>query len=103
VAAGLALMLHAHTDGNPLFLVTAVDHLSVCGLLEQIADGVAVRGELTTLERHIPGSLQELFETQILGLQPFEISVLEAGSVAGLEFGAQAVAAAIRAEAAGRS
>jgi DNA-binding winged helix-turn-helix (wHTH) protein/tetratricopeptide (TPR) repeat protein len=98
VPGGLALTLHAHTDGNPLFLVTAVDHLSVRGFLEETARGVTVRGELTTLERHIPGSLQELFETQILDLQPFEISVLEAGAIVGLEFGAQAVAAAIGAE-----
>jgi hypothetical protein len=39
-----------------------------------------------------------LFETQILGLEPFEVSVLEAGAVVGLEFGAQAVAAAIGTE-----
>ncbi len=98
VPVGLASILHAHTDGSPLFLVTAVDHLIGRGDLEQTAGGVAVRGELAALERHIPGSLHELFETQILGLEPFEISVLEAASLVGFEFGAQAVAAAIDAE-----
>lgn len=91
----LARLLHAHTDGNPLFLVTAVDYLVAQGWLERTEDGVALRAELDVLERHIPGSLQELVEVQALGLDQFEVTVLEAASVAGLEFGAQAVAAAL--------
>ena len=91
----LARLLHAHTEGNPLFLVTAVDFLVARGWLARGDGGVTVRAELETIERHIPGSLQELVELQILGLDELEIAVLEAASVAGFEFGAQAVAAAL--------
>src|SRR6185369_3980893 len=61
--------------------------------------GVTLHADLETLERHIPGSLQELVELQIRELEPLQVAVLEAASVAGLEFGAQAVAAALDADA----
>src|SRR5207247_1618441 len=86
----LARLLHAHTEGNPLFLVTAVDFLVARGWLAHGDGGVTVRAELETIERHIPGSLQELVELQILGLDELEIAVLEAASVAGCGFGARA-------------
>ena len=95
VPAPLARLLHAQTEGNPLFLVTAVDFLIARGLLEPGDRGAVLRADLETLERQIPGSLQEMVEAHILDLEPLGVAVLEAASVAGLEFGAQAVSAAL--------
>jgi DNA-binding winged helix-turn-helix (wHTH) protein/tetratricopeptide (TPR) repeat protein len=94
----LTRLLHAQTEGNPLFLVTAVNFLVARGWLEQSDGGVTVRTEPETLERHIPGSLRDLVEMQVVDLDGFETAVLEAASVAGFEFGAQAVAAALGVE-----
>src|SRR5439155_856288 len=79
------------------FLATAVDHLVARGWLEQGDQGAIVATDFETLERHIPGSLRDLVELQVVGLEEFQVAVLEAASVAGLEFGAQAVAAALEA------
>ena len=95
--APLARLLHAQSEGNPLFLATAVDHLVARGWLEQGDQGAIVATDFETLERHIPGSLRDLVELQVVGLEEFQVAVLEAASVAGLEFGAQAVAAALEA------
>jgi tetratricopeptide (TPR) repeat protein len=90
----LARVLHRHTEGNPLFLATAVDHLVAHGWLEPGDDGPTLRTDVATLEGHIPGSLRDLVEAQLIDLDELEVTVLEAGSVAGIEFGAQTVAAA---------
>jgi DNA-binding winged helix-turn-helix (wHTH) protein/tetratricopeptide (TPR) repeat protein len=90
----LARVLHRHTEGNPLFLTTAVDYLVGRGWLEPGDDGSILHADVETLEGHIPGSLRALVEAQLLDLDELEVAVLEAGSVAGLEFGAQTVAAA---------
>lgn len=91
----LSRLLHTHTDGNPLYLVTAVDTLLDQGLVDATATGLALRANLDELERHVPKSLAELVDAQLLELDPLVISMLEAGSVAGLSFPAQAVAAAV--------
>src|SRR5581483_6927451 len=88
----LARLLHAHTDGNPLFLVTAVDYLIGRRWIEPGGDGIVVTADESVLERHVPGSLHDLVEAQIVGLEPEQVAVLEAGSAAGFEFGAQAAA-----------
>ena len=95
--APLARLLHAQSEGNPLFLATAVDHLVARGWLEQGDQGAIVATDFETLERYIPGSLRDLVELEVRGLEEFQVAVLEAGSVTGPEFGAQVVAAALEA------
>ena len=94
----LVQLLHTQSEGNPLFLVTAVDYLIARGWLQQGDQGATLQADLETLERQIPGSLRDLVEMQVVGLEPLEVAVLEAASVVGLEFGAQAVAAALEVE-----
>jgi DNA-binding winged helix-turn-helix (wHTH) protein len=95
VPSALVRFLHMQTEGNPLFLVTAVDHLTSQGLVDGGPHGVVLRVELRTLEQHIPGSLRDLVEMQVTDLVALDVSVLEAASVAGLEFGAQTVSGAL--------
>jgi predicted ATPase/DNA-binding winged helix-turn-helix (wHTH) protein len=94
----LARVLHQHTEGNPLFLVTVVQDLVARGLLVERAGhwvltqaGEAVAGE-------VPQSLRQLIEQHLERLPAAEQQVLEAGSVAGVEFAAAAVAAGVRKE-----
>jgi DNA-binding winged helix-turn-helix (wHTH) protein/predicted ATPase len=86
----LAHVIHQRTDGNPLFMVNVVGYL--------IAQGVMFTDEsLEEVRARIPESLRQMIEKQVLRLSPEEQRVLEAASVAGMEFSAAAVATGIEA------
>ncbi|MBI3249631.1 MAG: AAA family ATPase [Deltaproteobacteria bacterium] len=85
--------LHHHTGGNPLFLVSLVDDLVTRGLLAQDGKGWALQGEVEMIG--IPETIRHLVARQRERLPLEEQRVLEAASVAGMEFSAAAVAAAL--------
>jgi DNA-binding winged helix-turn-helix (wHTH) protein/predicted ATPase len=95
----LARLIHRHTDGNPLFMVAAVEDLLKQHVLVQEAGHWALHGELATVESRVPGNVQQLIEQQIERLSPEDRRVLEVASVAGMEFSAAAVAAGTETEA----
>src|SRR5262245_29713677 len=93
--AALARLIHERTDGSPLFMVNVVDYLVDQGLIAQV-DGkweFKVETEKFTLET--PENVRQMIEKQIDRLVKEEQRVLEAASVAGAEFSAAAVAAAL--------
>jgi tetratricopeptide (TPR) repeat protein len=92
---GLAAVLHRRTDGNPLFLVTVVDELVRQGVLREGAAGWELVGGLEAVATGVPESLRQLIEQQLEQLPPDDGAILEAASVAGVEFSAVAVAAGI--------
>ena len=94
----LAPVIHARTDGNPLFMVNMVDYLLVDrGLLPNSRE--ASEAELAeTLRVHRLDSLRsirQMIERNLERLKPEEQAVLEGASVAGAEFSAATVAAAL--------
>ena len=89
----LARMFHQRTGGNPLFLVSLVEDLVIQGAFVQTHDGWRLQEE-TAAER-IPESIRHLVARQRERLAPVEQTLLEAASVAGMEFSAAAVAAAL--------
>jgi predicted ATPase len=91
----LARLVHQRTEGNPLFMVTLVDSWLTEGvLLEQ--DGVwALAAAVEALHNSVPDSLRQLIDRQLDGLSAGEQRMLEAASVAGVEFSAAAVAAGL--------
>jgi DNA-binding winged helix-turn-helix (wHTH) protein/tetratricopeptide (TPR) repeat protein len=95
VPDAVAAVVHAHTDGNPLFMVGLVDHLLARGWL--IEDGGAWRLTATpaTIEQDVPADIQQLIEGQLRLVSRAERDVLEVASVAGVTFDAPAVAAGI--------
>jgi predicted ATPase len=93
--ADLAHFLHQHTSGNPLFLVTMVDDLVNQGLLRQDTVGWKLVADLVSVKGRVPASLQQLMEQQLVQLPPENQVILEAAGVAGANFAAAAVAAAI--------
>jgi DNA-binding winged helix-turn-helix (wHTH) protein/tetratricopeptide (TPR) repeat protein len=84
------------TEGNPLFMVTLVNHLFDKGLLKQTDEQSpwTLIFPIEQLRDSPPESLGALIELQLNRMDTESLSALEAGSVEGVTFGAQAAAAA---------
>jgi predicted ATPase len=91
----LTQLIHEQTNGNPLFMITAVEYLVAHDLLNETHE--TPKGRLkVTLEQvraAVPKSLQELIERRIEQLSVDERAVLTVASVAGIDFAVGAVAA----------
>ena len=96
---GLARLLHQRTGGNPLFMVSVVDAMVRQGVLQEDAAGWTVPEGLEAVAVELPESLRHLIEQQLGQLSPEDRRMLEAASVAGVEFSAAAVAAGVNMEA----
>jgi DNA-binding winged helix-turn-helix (wHTH) protein/tetratricopeptide (TPR) repeat protein len=99
IPAGLAPMLHRRTDGNPLYLVTLVDTLVREGKLVEGTAGWELPAGLDGTSGEVPEGLRQLIELQLEKVGPEDQEVLEAASVAGVEFSAATVAAGVEREA----
>jgi len=97
--AGLARMLHRRSEGNPLFLVTLVDTLVREGKLLEGVEGWKMPEGLEAMAVDVPEDLRRLIELQLEAVGPEEQEILEAASVAGMEFSAATVAAGVEREA----
>jgi DNA-binding winged helix-turn-helix (wHTH) protein/predicted ATPase len=95
---GLARLIQQRTDGNPLFMVRVVDALVRQGVLQEGAAGWTVPGGLAAVALALPESLRQLIEQQLGQLSPEDRRVVEAASVAGVEFSAAAVSAGVHSE-----
>jgi DNA-binding winged helix-turn-helix (wHTH) protein/predicted ATPase len=88
----VARLLRERTGGNPLFLVTLVDHLLARGAIverdEHWAVGKGLRAEVAA----VPETLRPMIERQLDRLDAEDRQLLEGASLAGIEFSA-AVAA----------
>jgi predicted ATPase len=87
--------VHRHTDGNPLFMVAMVDDLMGQGVIGEAALERPWPAPPASLARGLPESLRQLIALQLDRLSQEERGVLEAASVAGMEFSAAWVAAAL--------
>jgi DNA-binding winged helix-turn-helix (wHTH) protein/predicted ATPase len=94
----LAPIIHARTDGNPLFMVNMVDYL-LCDAGFLVSSREVSEAEWAeTLRMHRLDALRtirQMIERNLERLNPEEQAVLESASVAGAEFSAAAVAAAL--------
>jgi predicted ATPase len=95
LAAELIPVLHQRTQGNPLFLVTMVADLVQRGVLWESPMGWESTVVLDTATVGVPETLRHLIEQQFERLGPADQAVLEAASVAGVDFSAAAVAAGL--------
>jgi hypothetical protein len=90
-------LLHQRTGGNPLFLVNMVDDL-----LRQevfVADGgqkTRCADAVKAISESLPDTVRKLIERQFERLPQSEQRLLEAASVAGVEFAAAEVATGLR-------
>jgi predicted ATPase len=76
-------------------MVSVVEHLLREGTIVEAEGRWQIRGDMAAPRMDVPDSLRRLIEKQYEGLRAEEQHVLEAGSVAGAEFAAAAVAAAL--------
>jgi predicted ATPase len=91
----LAPIIHARTDGNPLFVVNVVDYLLGKAGLVMRSPEVRELEALMAENFDPPRSIREMIERNLERLKPEEQVVLEGASVAGPEFSAASVAAAL--------
>ena len=87
--------LHQRTHGRPLFLVNAVEAMAQQDILRTTPTGWALAGDVDAWMRDVPASLQQLIGQQFERLSSAEQRLLEAASVAGVEFAAAAVEAGL--------
>ncbi len=94
VPHGLAALLHRHTEGNPLFMVAALDHMNQRGFLSREQRGWKLNVALEEIDLEVPESLRQMIEARIERLTEEECRVLEVASVCGVLFCATVCAAA---------
>ncbi len=94
VPDGLPRQLLERTGGNPLYLVHTVEHLEQAGVLP-IAPGARPRRDLAAALETVPLTLRDMVLEEARALQPPARAVLEAGSLAGLQFDAATAALAM--------
>ena len=97
----LAHLVHQRTEGNPLFMVALVASWLTQGLLLEQDSVWMLPAGIEALQDSVPDSLRQMIDRQLDWLSAEEQQVLEAASVAGMEFSAAAVAAGLAQEAEG--
>ncbi|MSQ48530.1 MAG: hypothetical protein EXR78_09160 [Deltaproteobacteria bacterium] len=93
--AGLAWLIHQRTDGNPLFMVNVLDDLVTQRVIAECDGRWQLTRALAEVEVGVPESIRQMMCKRIDRLSPDEQRVLEAASVAGVEFSTAAVAAGL--------
>ena len=91
--SGLASLIHKRTEGNPLFMVHAVNHLMNEGLIVESDECWQLGVDIEEVEVGVPDSIKQLIENQLDHLDPEQQRILHAASVAGPEFSTIAVVA----------
>ncbi len=90
----LAGPIYRHSEGNPLFMVAALDHLTQRGLISRANDGWHLRVPSENIALGMPESLRQMIEAQIARLSTEEQRALEGASVAGAVFSTRVSAVA---------
>lgn len=87
----LSELIHERTEGNPLFMVNAVDYLVAEGFIAEHEEIWQLAVEIEKVEVGVPDSIRQMIEKHIDNLSYEEQRVLEAASVVGPEFSARSI------------
>jgi len=98
VPAGLANLIHYHSDGNPLFMAAILADLMERGLVSASSGGWHLGKPLDEIRPGVPDTLQQMLETRFDQLDEMERRVLTSATTAGQRFSAWAVAAMLNRE-----
>jgi DNA-binding winged helix-turn-helix (wHTH) protein/tetratricopeptide (TPR) repeat protein len=93
--SGVGSGIHRHTGGNPLFVCNLIEDLKRRGVLQQRNGRWAFSVADDALAAEAPEGLRQTIEQQVDQLAAGEVAALEAAAVIGVEFPAEAVAAAL--------
>jgi DNA-binding winged helix-turn-helix (wHTH) protein len=94
--AELAPIIYAHTEGNPLFVAAAVEHMVSRGWVLETDPGWSFTSTMTAVDIGIPDDVRHMIAAQYETLAPVDRDLLAAASVAGREFAVPAIAEALR-------
>jgi DNA-binding winged helix-turn-helix (wHTH) protein len=87
--------IHRTTGGNPLFVVRIVEDLAARGMIAETDDGWTLAIPVERVAAQRPDGILRLIDTQIDRLGAAEQRILEAASLAGSTFTADAIAQAL--------
>ena len=89
-------LIHAKTEGSPLFVADLVRYLGINGTLVQDAGGRwVVKGSLAAIGRDLPESVRGMIDRKIAQIPDDDRALLTAASVQGYEFDSTVVAQAL--------
>jgi DNA-binding winged helix-turn-helix (wHTH) protein len=91
--AGLSALVHRHSEGNPLFMVAALEHMAKRNLLTRVDGRWQLQRPLEQIEFEVPEDLRHMIEAQLERLSAQEQSALELASIAGAAFSASVISA----------
>jgi DNA-binding winged helix-turn-helix (wHTH) protein/predicted ATPase len=94
-SAALAQAIHQRTEGNPLFVVQAVEYMVAQGVLSLEVGKWVFRGTLDEIDVVLPENIRQMLTQQFARLSMETQQMLEVASVAGMEFSAAAIAAGL--------
>ena len=92
--------LHAHTGGQPLFLVSVTDHMMARGWIVRSESGWQLGVPLASMDLGVPEDVRQLIEMQLYQRTTEERALLEAASVADGEITTRTLAATLGRDAA---
>jgi tetratricopeptide (TPR) repeat protein len=95
LAAALADRLLEQSTGSPLFLRSLADQLVARGAIEHAPDGWRLTRGSDSCLLELPQTLRDFIEGELAALPPGMREIVEAASVAGVEFAAPEAAAAL--------
>jgi predicted ATPase/DNA-binding winged helix-turn-helix (wHTH) protein len=91
---GLSTLVHRHSEGNPLFIVAALEHMAKRSLLTLVDSRWQLQKPLEQIEFEVPDDLRHMIEAQLERLSAQERSALELASIAGASFSASLIGGA---------
>ena len=89
--AEFAHLMHRHSGGNPLFMVTILQDMVEKGVIAQADERWALTVALEDVEPSVPETLDQLIEVQFQQLSDVEQGILRNASVAGERFSVWAI------------
>ncbi|HEY2464887.1 MAG TPA: AAA family ATPase, partial [Steroidobacteraceae bacterium] len=91
---GLSALVHRHSEGNPLFIVAALEHMAKRNLLTREGGQWQLQRPLAQIEFDVPDDLRHMIEAQLERLSAEEQSALDLASIAGTAFSASMIGSA---------
>jgi DNA-binding winged helix-turn-helix (wHTH) protein len=90
---GLSALVHRHSEGNPLFMVAALEHMAKRNLLTRVDGRWQLHRPLAQIEFEVPEDLRHMIEARLESLLAQEQSALELASIAGTSFSSNMISA----------
>ena len=91
---GLAGLLHRHTEGNPLFMIAALELMTERNFISRGNGRWQIQVPLEEIDLGVPENLRQMIEAQIERLTEEQQKALEVASVTGASFASSVSAAA---------